>query len=454
MKAGLGLLASFNEWVKGRPAPPIEWTRHGPISLLIDLPFIKLGKLFVSPDFMISIEPVVLTAALLMIVYLWLSKYCTPGMSLLLTLIGGFGTMLWPYAYIGMETKQSFFIVLAGYLALANGKIRTWPGLVLFSTIAAIAICAKSTGIVLAPPIAYLVYVQFRGEWRSRWKQVMTVLLIIGGIWTMGFVGANFFWASKGGGAKILYQQWTTDSPFQLFTNAIGLFGSPDKGLFVFAPVLLMSVYAIPRALRTHRETVIFGLLVTLCTVAFLSILVVVADEVWGPRFMHVAVAPLLVIIGAACPRFEWRRLLPLLFLGAVGIGISFLGAFYYYGARGWAASAAGQNTLEWFAGDRVWNEIQFNARLFGVWLKGGTYPVYWTPAHTWAWTPPPDAQPWKKLDLREYADPQSFLLYYWKFPLRGSDFVIFSICWISLCLGPLFLAWVIVRTIKIPRGS
>jgi hypothetical protein len=38
MKAGLGMLASFNAWVKGRPVPPISWTRHGPLPVLFDLP--------------------------------------------------------------------------------------------------------------------------------------------------------------------------------------------------------------------------------------------------------------------------------------------------------------------------------------------------------------------------------------------------------------------------------
>src|SRR5438552_7747604 len=149
MQAGLGLLASFNAWVKGRPIPAVTWTRHGPLPLLFDLPFIKLGKLFGTPDFALSLEPVLLTAALMTIVYVWLRKLCTPGMSLLLTLIGAFGTMLWPYAYIGLETKQSLFVFLAGYLALGKGKIRTWSQLLLFSIICALAISSKATGIVL-----------------------------------------------------------------------------------------------------------------------------------------------------------------------------------------------------------------------------------------------------------------------------------------------------------------
>jgi hypothetical protein len=447
MKAGLGMLASFNAWVKGRPVPPISWTRHGPLPVLFDLPFLKLGKLVVHPDFGLSLQPLFFTAALLTVVYLWLTRLCTPGMSLLLTLIGAFGTMLWPYAYIGLEPKQSFFILLAGYLGLAKGKLSTWPGLLLFSVTCGVAISTKATGIVLGPAIAYLVYVQFRSDWRSRLKQVATVCFVISGTWVLSTVGWSLFWGGIGGGMSSL-QRWIIDSPFQFFTNLLGLFGSPGKGLFVFAPVLLIGVYAVPHAFRLHPETTVFAFLVTICTGGFLSMLTTPADELWGPRFMHVTVAPLLIVIGAACHRFRWRRDVPLLLFGVVGIGISFLGAFYYYGARGWAAEAAGQNTLEWFAGDSVWNEVRFDARLFNVWWKGGTGPVRWTPEHRWVWTPPADAQPWKTVNLRDYADPQSFLLYYWKAPLEGQARTIFRICLISLVLGPLLLLWVIANTI------
>jgi multisubunit Na+/H+ antiporter MnhB subunit len=390
-----------------------------------------------------------LTAALLTIVYVWLSKICTPGISLLLTVTGAFGTMFWPYAYIGLETKQSLFVLLAGYMALANGKIRGWPRLILFAIVCALAITTKSTGIVLAPAIAFLVYVQFRDDWRARWRQPSGVLLVIGTVWVLSTLGWNYFWGPRGGGAHAL-QAWTTDSVLQMFSNVIGIFGSPNKGVFIFAPVLLLSIYAVPRAFREHREIVIFGVLVTACTVAFLSILFLTADEVWGPRFMHVAIAPLLLVIGVAWPKFKWRTHLPLLALGAFGLAISFLGAFYYYGGRGTASDATGQNTLEWLAGDSVWNEIVFDARLFSVWVKGGKDPVLWTPSHVWAWTPPAGAQPWKSINLRDYADPQSFLLYYWKVPLDGSAQVIFRICWISLLLGPVLLIWVVARTINI----
>src|SRR5262249_30046059 len=156
------------------------------------------------------------------------------------------------------------------------------------------------------------------------------------------------------------------------------------------------------------REMTIFGLLVTAGMVALLSMLRITADELWGQRFLHVAVAPILLIIGAAWQRFEWRKHVPLVALGVVGFAISFLGAFYYYGVRGWAADAAGQSVLEWLEGDSVWNEVHFDARLFSVWIKGGKDPVPWSPVHVWAWTTPPNAPPWKVINLRDYADPQS----------------------------------------------
>jgi hypothetical protein len=185
MKGGMSLLSSFNAWVKGRPVPSIFWTRHGPVPILFDIPFIKLGKLFISPDFVMSLESILLTAALLTVVYIWLRKVCSPGISLLLTLTGAFSTMLWPYAYIGLETKQSFFVCAAGYLGLADGKIGTWPRLVAFAATCALAISMKSTGFVLAVPIAYLLYLQFHGEWAVKWRQVSITFLIIASVWTL-----------------------------------------------------------------------------------------------------------------------------------------------------------------------------------------------------------------------------------------------------------------------------
>src|SRR5262249_5349014 len=147
----------------------------------------------------------------------------------------------------------------------------------------------------------------------------------------------------------------------------------------------------------------IFTLLVTGFMTMLISTLLVTADEVWGTRYMHVAIAPLLLCIGAAWPRLNWRTYVPVAALGALGVAISLLGAFYYYRSRGSAMYAGGQNTMEWIAGDSVWNEVAFDARAFNVWVEGCTEASPWTPKHIWVWELPPGTPPWKTIDMRTY---------------------------------------------------
>ncbi len=443
--SGLRMLTVATAWMKGQPVPPMVWSRHGPLPVLFDLPFLKLGTHFVSPDFMLSFQPALLTAGLVTILFLWLRKLCSPGMSLFLTLTAAFGTMLWPYAYIGLETKQSFFILLAGYLALADGKIYGWARLLLFAAACGLGMSLKITGVVLWPVIAYLIYVQFGDDWRQRRRQLLVVILVIGAIWVFSHWGTNQYWGSR---KAAHLEAWLIDTWLQYFINVIGIFGSPTKGLFVYCPVLLASLFAVPRAFRTHRELAIFALLITICTIAFTSILINPGADGWGPRYLHAAVAPLVLCIGAAWPTFSWRRSAPLIVLSVIGVAISFLGAFSYYGARDYATKATGQNTVEWQDGDLVWNPITFNARLFRVWLRNSPAPVLWTPKHNWQWTAPPGGMQWITIDLREYCQPQSFMVRFWDVPKDGIVLGIFAIYVFSLGLGVLMLIWVVLRTV------
>jgi hypothetical protein len=251
-----------------------------------------------------------------------------------------------------------------------------------------------------------------------------------------------------------LLKGWVVQSGFQIFTNLIGLFGSPAKGLFVFAPILIAILWAIPRAFRTNRDIAIFATLVLVCTVGFLSILVYTTDETWGTRYLHVTIAPLLLCIGAAWPALTWRVHLPLAGLALAGIVISFLGAFFYYGMRGGASDAARQNTMEWLTSDTPWNELTFNALLFRVWWHGGSDPVTWTPTHLWVWNPPPGAPPWKSIDLRKFAEPQSFVFYYWHRARNRRDETLFRFYLFCMVAGPLLLLRTAWMSLDIGKGK
>jgi len=450
IESGLRILAVITAWMKGHAVPPMEWSRHGPLPVLFDLPFLKLGKHFVSPDYMLSFQPGLITAGLITVLFLWLRKLCSPSMTLFLTLTAAFGTMLWPYSYISLETKQSFFVLLAGYLALADEKINRWALLLLFAVSCGLAISVKMTGIILWPVIAYLIYVQFGDDWSKRRRQLLVVILIIGAIWLFTYWGTHQYWRTRNAVGHL----WTIDTWLQYFVNVIGIFGSPSKGLFVYSPILLASLAAVPRAYRFNRHLTIFTLLTIASTIAFTSILINPGADGWGPRYLHAAVAPLILCIGAAWPTFSWRRNTLVVVLAAIGFAISFLGAFYYYGQRDFAMKAAEQNTVEWEDGDLVWNAITFHARLFRVWLhESSSRPVLWAPKHIWQWTPPPDFIAWKTIDLRDYCQPQSFMVRFWHVPKTGIVLPIFATYFSSLVLGLLMLAWVVVRTMKEQRA-
>ena len=42
--SGLRILEVVTAWTKGHPVPPMLWSRHGPLPILFDLPFLKLEQ--------------------------------------------------------------------------------------------------------------------------------------------------------------------------------------------------------------------------------------------------------------------------------------------------------------------------------------------------------------------------------------------------------------------------
>jgi len=449
--SGVRILGALQAWIHHQPTPAIEWSRHGPLPVLFDLPFLAAGRAFlVSVDYALSIQPMLLSAAIVAVTFLWIRRLATPAVALLLACIAAFGTMLWPYAYIGLETKQSFAVLLAGYAGLACAPRRTWPRTVAFAVVCGLAVALKSTGAILVPAIVFIVYVQFRRDERVQWLKCAAVAAVMMALYLASAHGRALYWTPRGGGFANL-RQFLIGSPLDIAINVIGIFGSPSKGLFVYVPVLLAAIAAIPAAWRRSRDLTLFALLVTVGTCAFLCVLKYPADEVWGSRYLHVAIAPWLVVIGAAWPVYRRDRHLVVSALGAIGVPIAFLGSFYYYGLPLAAATTVNQNTLEWLTGDRTWNPIVFNGRLFHIWMDGGTEPVLWTPSHIWAWTPPPGPDPTKRaIDLRPYSQPQSFLPRFWRAPFTGAPLRIKRASELALAIGPILLIVVVARTRRI----
>ncbi len=454
VRAGSQIMSNLAALVKGQPLSSVDWPRHGPLASILDFPFLWLGarlKGHLNQDWAASLEPVFVTSLLVTVLFLWLRRLTSPGWSYLLALIAGFCTILWPYAYVGLEVKQALAVMLAGYLGLTSSGKETWPRSILFACSCAVAVSVKASGTFLVPAIlfllAYYYWCYSIQELRTMAPKLLVTVAIILVVYFSNSILRSLFFARNGGQGQF-FKIWLVSGPTAFLLQVVGYFGSPNKGLIVYAPIVLLSLLALPRVWREHRALAIFALLVLGGLVCGHSLPRFYTDETWGPRYLHSAIAPLVLCIGATRERLRLRTAVPVLVLAAVGFWVSFLGAFFWYGVQHQAAIATSQSTLEALQGDIVWNPILLDERLFSYYLHGGER--LWTPSHTWWFDKPPDAPVVKSVDLAQYAVPQSFLLKFLRVPLRGGLRRLWYFYLLCLPVGLLLLiraGWTQART-------
>jgi hypothetical protein len=415
LAAAQQMLASF----AGRGPAAIEWPRHGFVEPMLGLPFLLGGRLLGLPGSadgaLFSLLPLVSTALLSTVVLLWAAEAAGLVTGLMLAVTAAFATILWPYAYIGLEPVQSLFVMLAGYLALREGGPDSWPACIAFGAASGLAVSAKQNGAFLMPAVAYLVYCFFRRDarppGRSQGARLTVVLLLLAIPLAFAVYTRSVFWAKVGGGALTFTTMgFREDEPLMMVFAAWSTLVSVNKGLLVFVPVTVLCLAACRRACGADRRPVIFALLVLGATVAGLSLLLSWSDETWGPRYLHGAIAPLIVCYGLARRglSFSLRREAAWLGAGAAGAGIAFLGVFFYYGQLYRAATEAGISTLEAYQHDPDFNHIRFNWRLLRAWSRPSAAVERWPEPRFWVWSrPPANREPVAKIDLRRVAVPQ-----------------------------------------------
>ena len=442
--AGNQIIFNVSAWIHGKAFTPIGWPRHGLLPVLFDLPFLAIGAFMrgkLNQDWAMSFQPVLFSALLVLVLFFWLRRFASPGWSYLLSLVAAYGTMIWPYAYIGLEVKQSLALMVAGYLAFSPEHKDTWPRVLLFAATCALAVSLKATGTFLIPAVIFIIgRVYWRGFWKERREylpKVVVTFSIILAVYLANYSLRSLFFTPFGGQWPFFKALLVHDST-QCLLNALGCFGSVNKGLIVYAPILLIALPAFFHMPREHRPLAIFALLTLGGLVGGISPQRPYLEETWGPRYLHTAIAPLILCIGATRPRLRAATAAPALALAALGFWVSFLGAFFWYGVSDTAAQKASQSTLEAVQGDIVWNPVLFHERLFATYLRGT--PTSWTPDHRWWYVKPPDAPSEKSVDLTQLAVPQPFLIRQASVPLQGDLRLLWHFYLLCLPAGVLLL--------------
>jgi hypothetical protein len=458
------IISNIGDWLALRPAAiNVNWPRHGLFELFFEIPFLLIARLFfgnspVWADRVLSVQPVLVTSLLCTLIFIWVRRITSSlAWSYVLALVAAFSTMLWAYAYIGLETTQSLFLLLSAYIALGSDRRKTWPNALLFALTSGLAVSLKSNSILLAPAVLFVsvsylrkILAQTPNKKTRAWKAV-AVVSIIASMYLLNAYTRSLSptWSS---GTLNFVKQMNVDSSLAVVFNIVSLFGSPNKGLFIYCPVVIICLLGIHRAYRRSPQVAIFAGL-TLAGLAGCSLFYFYADETWGPRYLHSAVAPMIVCFSLTREsiRFQVRKEGILLTLAFCGAAVSFLGAFYYYGTLQRAATQAGQATIETFQADPNWNHIRFNLTLLKVWEEGGTDPVPWTPTRHWWFEQAPDAAPLKTLNLRDYALPQSSLIRGWPLEKTGSYLIVWWSYLICMIAGTLLLVWLGLFVLRPP---
>ncbi len=421
------------------PMTPVSWPRHGLLELLFEAPFVLMSRLLFGDSLdwigrVMIIQPILFTSLSCVVIFLWVQRLTNDlAWSYFLSATAGVATMLWPYAYIGLETTQSLFVILSAYLALATEKRESPLRLVIFSAACATAISVKLNGIFLTPAILYLIYCYFFRRQKSaadilrlEWPRITLVIAIVACVYFINRHYSARYWAGTDGGGTGYFFTLLADNPARMAFHFLSYFGSVNKSLLLYAPVTALGLFTLPQAYRQRPRIVIFAVLTLVGMAGGFSITYMWADETWGPRYLHEAILPLTMCFASARTTlsntgagFQWRRETPLLAAAMLGLVVSFLGSFFYYGNLHIAATKVSQPSLELLQHDPRFNHIEFNGRLLKVWarerLSGRNVPEQWPAHNNWWFQKPPDAAVEKTVELREFSSPLPLLAKEWK---------------------------------------
>jgi len=460
VQAANQIISNLGDWLSFRLADTqISWPRHGVYEPIFEIPFLLLSKVFpgdppeVWADRILAVEPILATSLLCALIFIWVHRITSSLVwSYILALVAGFSTMLWAYAYIGLETTQSLFLLLAGYLALGPNQKRSRFRALLFALSCGLAISMKSNGLFLAPAVLSLVYFYLRDEFSNQSLKSAAFLRRLAGIAAVivAIYALNAYtrtlspiWAS---GSFSSFKSFNNDGPMMALFNMISLLGSVNKGLFMYSPILLLGVAALRRAYQMSPGVAIFAGLTLASLVGGCSLVYFWSDETWGPRYLHSSIGPLIICLAVTKQtiRFRFRKEIPLIALALLGSWVSFLGAFFYYGTMHRAAIQSSQSTLETLQYDFNWNHVRFNLKLLRVWMSEGQTPEAgnetWPPARRWWFDPPPDATPLKTINLQDFALPQSSLVRGWDIEKPQPYKTVWYVYLFCLWLGPLLM--------------
>jgi hypothetical protein len=229
--------------------------------------------------------------------------------SIMTSIILAFGTTSWIYAKTFFAQSLSMFLNFFGiYLVLLAAKSEKPNKFFLAGIIIGMAITVRVSNILLVIPIfIYLIL-----------RSALSLLLLYNFLcFDNPFITGYYY--------DLLYDYTSVASTFS--TNPlIGLFGllfSPGRGLFIYSPVLVLSIPGFYYFFKSNKEEAI------LCILSFLVILLFYSTYTWwhgglayGPRFLTDVIPVFVLPIGKTLEKFSSNKYFWIFFYIVLGFSV------------------------------------------------------------------------------------------------------------------------------------
>lgn len=247
-----------------------------------------------------------------------------PRRSLLLSLIFGFATSVWPDEQSVLEHTEVSLFLLLGFFAAFRYRDRAGPWSWLLLAGAGIGGAAitryQDAFLGLLAVCLYLMLPQ-RGlhGLLSRLRRLVLV-----GVGVAPFAALDLWWSWVRFGSPFASGHHETVFGYLIWKGALGLTVSPGKGLLWYCPTIFLLALAAPRFYRRFSAlTVSFGALFLLFTLLYGYVTYWHGDPAWGPRYMYPAIPFLTLPLGELL-QWRGRRLREVQILTLAVVAVSF----------------------------------------------------------------------------------------------------------------------------------
>ncbi len=226
----------------------------------------------------------------------------------LLALVFGLGTYAWPHARtLFSEPLTALFLIGAVLAAIAAVDEGSWRRAALAGACAGLALNVRTSAAIFPVLVGLFVAVGFL----RRRGAIPSV------------IGATAFGIPvlAGFGLLLASNAWRYGSPtdlgppsvpfnFPLSEGLVNLYFSSGKSLFLYVPVLLVAVVALPVAVRKRPwETGLLIGLIAMNSILFARFVAWHGDQAWGPRYLQIIVPCAVVLVAPALgANLRWAR--------------------------------------------------------------------------------------------------------------------------------------------------